>query len=661
MRVALLASLLCGTYAASDASKLISEARAAANRGEIDRAEQLLLQAEADAPGEALMLRANLAAFVRKDQTRALALFRESVAADATRWDARYFMGRVLADQQRWEESIDAFASASELNPSSSAVLLELGQAQAAHGDGAFATTLVRAAALDVHSAQPLLVLAQTAMQRGQVDVALRAYEDVSELHPWHAQPMMQLASLRATLSRAAVGTPDAALAAAAAARAGAPAICELRDAALSLQPSMTVPASVLDACSMTESKRRESKVAPLAEYADDALAFATSEAAAAHAKAIMDGPCAFLKEFPSLASRAVPSVRPEGGGAGRMNACVVQLPAGRAVRLRGGVGGVGGSGGSGGSGGGGGGGGGSGVVVPSGSHLIVESDGDAPAVLDAAQASRHFLLAGDARLTLRRVHFRNGRSLLSGGGAVLVLPGAVLDATDVTFEGNRAVLGSGGAIASHGATLRLKRVTFLGNEATLRGGALLHASYSAAGAAEELLHTGLGSVHTRPGSSPGSSGSSGSSAGFVIGSSPRAATAELAEVVWEANRAGRVVSSADVMLCKGATLRPHVPLRPLPCMHVLTTARHPPFPTGAGATLRPRPRAEACALSECDEQSASNVLGTVISADGHSTADGSGTGPRLMLSAPSLMARECSMEALEVLNGLPLIASDCL
>ena len=83
----------------------------------------------------------------------------------------------------------------------------------------------------------------------------------------------------------------------------------------------------------------------------------------------------------------------------------------------------------------------------------------------------------------------------------MLVLPGAVLDATDVTFEGNRAVLGSGGAIASHGATLRLKRVTFLGNEATLRGGALLHASYSAAGAAEELLHTGLGSVHTRPGS----------------------------------------------------------------------------------------------------------------------------------------------------------------
>ena len=208
-----------------------------------------------------------------------------------------------------------------------------------------------------------------------------------------------------------------------------------------------------------------------------------------------------------------------------------------------------------------------------------------------------------------------------------MVLPGAVLDATDVAFEANRAVLGSGGAIASHGATLRLKRVTFLGNEATLRGGALLHASYSAAGAAEELLHTGLGSVHTRPGSSPGSSGSS---TGFVLGSSPRAATAELAEVVWEANRAGRVVSSADVMLC-------------------------------AGATLRPRPRAEACALSECDEQSASNVLGTVISADGHSMADGNGTAPRLMLSAPSLMARECSMEALEVLKGLPLIASDCL
>ena len=43
-------------------------------------------------------------------------------------------------------------------------------------------------------------------------------------------------------------------------------------------------------------------------------------------------------------------------------------------------------------------------------------------------------------------------------------------------------------------------------------------------------------------------------------------------------------------------------------------------------------------------------MLGTVISADGHSMADGNGTAPRLMLSAPSLMARECSMEALEVL-----------
>lgn len=407
------AVLLLGTLhsaRAADAAELIAEARALAKQGELDRAEALLQQAEGAAPGEALMLKANIAAFLRKDQARATELYRASMAADATRWDSRYFLGRVLSDQQRWDEAIEAYQSAAELNPKNVGVLLELGQAQTANGGfAAGAASLLRAAALDVHSAQPLLVLAQTSLTRGEPAAALSAYEDVSELHPWHAQPMMQLASLRATLEEAASGTDEARLAEAAAARSGAPSIIELRDAALSLQPSVLVPAAVSRHCEKAESKLGGSRVAPnrsgggslaaddptsSAPFVDEVQKFADEDSAVAHAKAVGESACAFLKDVAALASRAVP--------AAGTNACVVRLPAGRAVRFRAGSGG--------------------GVIIPSGTHLTVEADGEdeAAAVLDAGCVTRHFIVASEAKLTLRGVGLRGGRSLLSGECHVL-------------------------------------------------------------------------------------------------------------------------------------------------------------------------------------------------------------------------------------------------
>ena len=192
-----------------------------------------------------------MAAFLKRDLARGEELFRASLSHDESRWDCHYFFGRLLAQQQKWHEAVASYERAHERNPSQPAVLLELGQVQASM-PGQFeaaAATLLRAAALDVHNPQPLLVLAQSALaggrgalaggQLGRVAVALRAYEDACELHPWSAQPMLQLASLRATLEGG--DAHEAALAAAAASRPGAPTICELREAAISLNPAASV------------------------------------------------------------------------------------------------------------------------------------------------------------------------------------------------------------------------------------------------------------------------------------------------------------------------------------------------------------------------------------------------------------------------------------
>ena len=415
---------------------------------------------------------------------------------------------------------------------------------------------------------------------------------------------MMQLASLRSALElgdSSLVGNPAAAraLADAATARAGAPTPCELRDAALTLQPALPTSQAVQRYCDGPGGApvaMQPDALSPTMEFAEEvSAAFASREAALAHAKAIAEGACHFLGDFPSLASRAT---------AVSASQCTVRLPRRRALFLHPTTGGGGGAPAT-------------AVVVPSGAHLTVEADGDADggvaggegadggrAVLDAAGRSRFFTVAGGARLSLRGVHLRRGRALLSGGGAVLLLPGGTLDALDCTFAHNKATLGSGGAIASRGAALKLHRVRFERNEATLRGGALSHMSHSAAAAAEELLHIGLHSS----------------------GGSGMAATAALDAVVWEGNRAGR--AGGDVMLC-------------------------------AGATLSPRPTEGTCAISECAEQSAASKAGTAIfassiDAEGGGTAAESppaGAVGRLQLSAGSMMGLECASEGLELLE----------
>ena len=176
--------LAAESRASETAAELITEAKLAAKSGDALRADALLQKAEPMEPGEALMLRGNVAGYLQKDMVKAIELYRSSIAADATRWDANYFLGRALAGQQRWNEAADAFSAAYQLNPSHPSVLIELGQTQAKvdNGFSAATGTLLKAAAIDVHDTQPLLLLAQTALHLGHVDVGLAAYADVSEV-----------------------------------------------------------------------------------------------------------------------------------------------------------------------------------------------------------------------------------------------------------------------------------------------------------------------------------------------------------------------------------------------------------------------------------------------------------------------------------------------
>ena len=124
---------------------------------------------------------------------------------------------------------------------------------------------------------------------------------------------------------------------------------------------------------------------------------------------------------------------------------------------------------------------GGGGVRVPAGCRLSVlgseggEGGEGGTATLDGGGLSRLFLVESDANLTLTGpLTLANGRSTLAGGGAVLLLPRAALEATGVTFSRNRAVLGSGGAVAARGGSrLKLVHAKLKDNYASWRGGAL--------------------------------------------------------------------------------------------------------------------------------------------------------------------------------------------
>ena len=328
------------------------------------------------------------------------------------------------------------------------------------------AAALRAAAALNPHEFT-LLALAQVAIKMGRPLDALRTQCGRLRASPWVAQPMLDFAFLLMRLDPSGdFQAADAArrsqmLADADSAHAsigveseggGAPNACDLFRAANTLQPGLSrLKTNQMEALRTLCTPRKAMDGAPTIPV--EAL------------KALEGGPCAMLTSFPELAVHATPHEN-DGGDSRR---CTVKLPA-AAVRvqhrhadaetpLS------------------------NGVVVPSGVTLdVIGADGggkgQAQATLDAGGASRHFLVASGGTLTLRDVTLEGGRALLSGGGSVLLMPGARLSASGVSFTGNRAVLGSGGAIASRGAAeVKLFSTRFERNEATWRGGALSFAA----------------------------------------------------------------------------------------------------------------------------------------------------------------------------------------
>ena len=79
------------------------------------------------------MYRANIEAFVVKSSMeRAIGLFRESIAVDGgTRWEAHFFLGKVLKGEARYAEAAEALRAAAKLVPDNAAVLQELSGAMA--------------------------------------------------------------------------------------------------------------------------------------------------------------------------------------------------------------------------------------------------------------------------------------------------------------------------------------------------------------------------------------------------------------------------------------------------------------------------------------------------------------------------------------------------
>lgn len=421
--------------ASEDGEALIAEAKAAANRGDVVRAEALLRQAEAYRPGEVLMLRANLAAFLRKDLDTAVQLYRDSMASDPTRWDAPYFLGRALVGAQRWDEAVEALEQAATLAPSQTAVLMELGGAHVSRGTWAGARDAFHLAiALNVHAEQPLVALAKAALRLHEEAEAIQAYRDLSNYQPWQPQRMVELASMlhradaseptsKAGASKIARGLPAGRTATAGAEVATA---CDLHDAATTLQPGMGVPAELAALCDQSSARKE--------------VALSVDPAAIAQAKALGGGECAMIADFPSFVQNA----QAEKGQ------CTLKLSAGRwtldGARP---------------------------FAVPSGTTLRILGDGAHSTHLDALSLSRHAIVEGGATLSVVNVSLQNGRALLAGGGSLLLLPGAALHAEGVVFKRNRAVFGSGGAIAVRGARVVLAGVDFERNEASWRGGAL--------------------------------------------------------------------------------------------------------------------------------------------------------------------------------------------
>lgn len=193
----MLAGLLAAAAGASGKGLLL-EARALANQGQTDAAEQLLLAAQAAMPlsAEPLLLRANLLAFRRGKPEEAIEAYRSSIEKEPTA-EAHFFMGKAYSMLQRWGDAVEAFQGAVALSPSNTALFVELANALV-HSSSwpAAKDALLAAASQDPNSPAPLVALAETSRRHSSWSETVTAYRNVTELHPWHAQYMLELASL---------------------------------------------------------------------------------------------------------------------------------------------------------------------------------------------------------------------------------------------------------------------------------------------------------------------------------------------------------------------------------------------------------------------------------------------------------------------------------
>ena len=403
------------------------------------------------------MLLGNIATYMKSDQAAGVAYYQRSLEV-GERWDTHYFLGKAFSAQKQWREAAAALGAALKMQPANLHTMSELAAAWLQVGETEAREEMGDLEERDPHDPHPIMLLGRAAAQAQNSELALEALRHTTERHPWLAPPMAELAGLIAAAPGATAGGD------AAAAEAGA---CDVADAARLLDPNAALAPAAAALCPPPPSPPPPASVS---------------------------GPCTMLSAFPALAAHS----------AADGNACVVRVPRGTAVQLRGPA---------------------SGIIVPRGAELKVtaKEGGKGDAAVDAGGLSRHFLVAGGT-VALDGVTIRGGRALLSSGGAAMVLAGGSLSATDTRFEANRAAYGAGGAVAVRGGKATFTRVVFAENWATWRGGALSLSSYQRA--------------------ADGTLGES-ASVGKAVGE------ATIEGVTYRGNAAGH--GAADVQLCCGA------------------------------------------------------------------------------------------------------------
>lgn len=380
-RLSLLLGIVAVVVNGDDVRALIQQARVLANRGDAAGADAILIQAAAKAPDdpEPLLLRGNVAAFLLKEPSAGIELFRQSIAVRPT-FEAHFFLGKALSLEQRLDEAAASFRAAASHSPKGNpAALIELGAVEERRGSWERAqAALAEAAAVDVHTMKPLHSLAQMAVRMGRLADAASAYRNVTELHPWHASPMLEFAELLLAHASARDGELGPAMQ-----QPCPPTFCDLFEAGRALQPDVEA------------TREGTAELARVCARPPTRMSVSELESARAAAASLKGGPCAMLVAHPALAPLAK-----EASGA-----CILAVPAGATVEaeLTG-----------------------SGVVVPANATLIVRGGG-AAATIDAGGRARHFVVAAAATLELDGVALTGGRALLSSGGSVLALAGSTL------------------------------------------------------------------------------------------------------------------------------------------------------------------------------------------------------------------------------------------